>query len=492
MLSKEDIIQIADKGISKDSVLSQLRRFREGFPSLKIASPALINDGILRLADQEITEFISIYESSTVDKIKFVPASGAASRMFKMLYKLLESYDSTEHTIDSIDEDLSLSQFFQKLDQFAFYDELASKYKENSGCSIEEAVSQKKHVEIIDCLLNENGLNYGNLPKGLLTFHRYPIAIRTAANEQLVEGLAYALKNDEVNIHFTVSPDHLSRFEDHISTLANEIDLKVNATYSVQKEKTDTVASTLDFKPFKINGNNLLFRPAGHGALLENLNDLDADLVFIKNIDNVVPDRLKETTIRYKKALAGVLLSYQDIAFKLLRRADQGDDVHTEVVELLSRMGTKGVFSSEEAIKLLNRPIRVCGMVKNQGEPGGGPFWVETASYKSLQIVESAQVNIDNKEQQKVFKSGTHFNPVDLICGLKNYRGGKFDLLKHRDENAGFISEKSYGGEKLLAMELPGLWNGSMAYWNTIFVEVPLETFNPVKTVLDLLKPNHL
>ena len=493
MLSSDDRKQIAAKGVSEEIVIEQLSRFKKGFAPLKISSSAKVGSGILRLSREQTQRSIDIYENASVEVAKFVPASGAASRMFKLLYTLLEDFDGTPETIASIDQDENLSRFFEELDQFAFYEELKTSYKKHNNDSIENGISEKKYDKVVDSLLNSVGLDYGNLPKGLLSFHRYPSSVRTAAEEQIDEGVKYACKEDQVNLHFTVSPNHMHRFQNHVANAISRMnpDVDIQVTYSVQKEKTDTIASTLDFMPFKSIDGQLLFRPAGHGALLENLNDLTADLVFIKNIDNVVPDRLKEITIKYKKVLAGVLLDYQQKSFNLLRREEEGEPVYEDAMDLLNEMGIKGEVSKEEARKLLDRPIRVCGMVKNEGEPGGGPFWVENETYSSLQIVESAQINGEDKKQQEIFESGTHFNPVDLVCGLRNYRGEKFDLLKQRDEEAGFISEKSFNGEKLFAMELPGLWNGSMAHWNTIFVEVPLETFNPVKTVLDLLKPNH-
>jgi hypothetical protein len=325
-----------------------------------------------------------------------------------------------------------------------------------------------------------------------LQFHKYGDVFKTPAQEHLTEGLHYSSKENKVRIHFTVSPEHKNAFEDHVNESVKNLPGEFEIKFSTQKPKTDTIAVNMDNSPFRLDNGELLFRPAGHGALLENLNELDADIIFIKNIDNVVPDRLKEETIRYKKALAGLLLSYQERAFELLEQNDAGESIDSTGRKLLEEMGIKGDLSSSEIRQKLNRPIRVCGMVKNEGEPGGGPFWVKDKQGKeSLQIVESAQVDMRNKFQVQIFKESTHFNPVDLVCGTKNYKGEKFDLLNYRDLESGFISEKSNSGRKLKAMELPGLWNGSMADWNTIFVEVPLITFNPVKTVNDLLKENH-
>ncbi|MEO1255704.1 MAG: DUF4301 family protein, partial [Bacteroidota bacterium] len=446
------------------------------------------NDGILKLTEEETNSFISIYDNSQCKVVKFVPASGAATRMFKQLYEFLE-----EHATSGEVEGEQVKKFFDEIDEFAFYNELNSLYQQTHQQTIKEAIANFEYGMVIDFLLNEKGMNYGNLPKGLLSFHNYDSYVRTAAQEQIDEGIKYAQKENSVHIHFTVSLDHLKLFTEHVSNTINDYgsELDIHVSFSNQKESTDTLASTTEFDPFRSETNELLFRPAGHGALIENLNDLDADLIFIKNIDNVVPDRLKQDTINYKKALAGILLKYQERTFDLLNRLDSGENVYEEANSLLKEMGTFGDFSEEELRSFLNRPLRVCGMVKNEGEPGGGPFWVDYGKYKSLQIVESAQINQNDADQMNVFKSGTHFNPVDVVCSKKNYLGKKFDLLQYRDEEAGFISEKSANGRKLLAMELPGLWNGGMANWNTVFVEVPLITFNPVKTVMDLLKPNH-
>lgn len=493
MFSDKDKELISGKNISIEDVENQLKRFERGFPFSKIAEPAIINNGIRKLSVQEVAEFAEKYDTSDVSVMKFVPASGAATRMFKNLFAFLSEFGGTQESLDVLSrEEKKTGRFFADLDEFAFYDELEEAMSRVHGTTLKEAKKQHKHDLIVELLLNESGLNYGSLPKGLLSFHKYEDHVRTAGQEHLAEGLAYAQKKNSVSIHFTVSPSHQEKFQNHISSSIKSLsaETKISVDYSTQKPSTDTIAATTSFEPFRDEIGNILFRPAGHGALLENLNSLSADLIFIKNIDNVVPDSLKRETIRYKKALAGILLDYQNRTFDLLRRNDNGEDIEEEASILLAEMGVKD-FNKKDAVSLLNRPIRVCGMVKNEGEPGGGPFWIKGGNGLSLQIVESAQVDKQDSAQLKAFKSGTHFNPVDLVCGIKNYKGGKFDLLRYRDDDAGFISEKSYNGQKLLAMELPGLWNGSMADWNTIFVEVPLITFNPVKTVTDLLKSTH-
>ncbi|WP_425389682.1 DUF4301 family protein [Ekhidna sp.] len=492
--SSADKAKIERKGLKEEQVENQLKRFKNGFPSAHLIAAASVEDGIKKISKEELDAFISHYDRSDVEVMKFVPASGAATRMFKGLYAFLDKYDGTPDSFESISrEEKKIGKFFSDLDEFAFYESLNEKMLEKHQCSVNDAKSKNQYDEIVKLLLNEEGLNYGKLPKGLLKFHTYENEERTAAQEHLHEGIAYAKKARKVTLHFTVSPEHLSDFKNHIIESIDSLntEAEIDVSFSTQKEHTDTIASTLDFKPFRDEKGQLLFRPAGHGALLQNLNELDADLIFIKNIDNVVPDKLKTETIRYKKVLAGVLLHYQEKAFDLLKNSEVGNDIITkEGRSLLNEMGVRH-FSDDKIPVLLNRPIRVCGMVKNEGEPGGGPFWVKSGDLESLQIVESAQIDMKDTSQKKTFKAGTHFNPVDIVCGVKNYKREKFDLLKFRDEETGFISEKSYSGQKLLAMELPGLWNGSMADWNTVFVEVPLITFNPVKTVTDLLKTAH-
>lgn len=494
LFSEGDESLIRVKGTSYENVESQLLRFKEGFSPTKITKPAIIDDGIQKLSSEDLEAHCQRYENAEVDVMKFVPASGAATRMFKSLFSFLDKYESTPATIDAIlREDKKVGKFFTELDEFAFFKELDRTILNQKGISAAKALKEYKHNLIVETLLFEEGMGYGKLPKGLLSFHEYTDHTRTAAQEHLSEGLDYANKKGKAQIHFTVSQSHKSLFEDHIAKSIEQlnVDTKIEVSFSVQFPSTDTIAATTDFGLFRDEDGNLLFRPAGHGALLENLNSLSADLIFIKNIDNVVPDRLRQEAVKYKKCLAGLLIDFQHKSFKLLKKAELGESILEEGKLLLKEMGTVGDFSEDDVRLMLDRPIRVCGMVKNEGEPGGGPFWVKGDQCTSLQIVESAQVDKNNKKQLSIFKSGTHFNPVDIVCGVKNYKGEKYDLLKYRDDEAGFISEKSYNGNKILAMELPGLWNGSMSNWNTIFVEVPLITFNPVKSITDLLKPAH-
>lgn len=488
MFTHNDISQIESREMNPSLVGAQVDRFKTGFAPVPILKAATLGNGILRLTDQELEGFTNRYDEASCRVVKFVPASGAASRMFKPLYNFMD-----EGKEASIAGNEVLEHFFASIQSFAFFEELSKRYSESTDSTIKEALQNGDHASVLSFLLDEEGLNYGSLPKGLLSFHVYESNVRTPVEEHVAEGLAYACKNDQILLHFTVSPEHEEAFQLHTDEVlhSSESDVSIKASFSFQKPSTDTVAVNLDFTPFRKDDGKLLFRPAGHGALLENLNDIDADLIFIKNIDNVVPDRLKAETITYKKVLAGVLLSFQKRAFDLLKRLDAGEELFEEAESLLNQMGTSGKIASDSIHDLLNRPIRVCGMVKNEGEPGGGPFWVRDGELETLQIVESAQVDQKDKNKMGIFQSSTHFNPVDLVCGVRNYQGEKFNLMKFLDKDAGFIAEKTAHGKKLLAMELPGLWNGSMAYWNTIFVEVPLITFNPVKTVNDLLKPNH-
>ena len=382
------------------------------------------------------------------------------------------------------------------------------KCEQNEGKSVDELMKDEDYKLIVDTLLNIRGLNYGQLPKGLLSFHKYDDGVRTPIEEHLVEAALYAASNKQAYVHFTISHEHLELFKqkvtEKIAQYEAKYDVKLNVSYSEQKPSTDTIAVNPDNSPFRNDDGSLLFRPGGHGALIENLNDLEADIVFIKNIDNVVPDRLKKETIDWKMVIAGKLVELQKQTFDYLHLLDKGDYTRAELEEILSFLQHNLFCESSEANTLddnalaqylydkLNRPMRVCGMVKNVGEPGGGPFLAYNHDGTiSLQILESSQIDKSNKDYVKMFTDGTHFNPVDIVCAIKNYKGEPFDLTKHVDKSTGFISSKSKNGRELKALELPGLWNGAMSDWNTIFVEVPLITFNPVKTVNDLLREQH-
>lgn len=514
MLSDKDLQQLKTHGIDKATVEKQIENFREGFPFLNIVKAATINDGILQINDPLLDEYVQEYEQTAPHRkvVKFVPASGAASRMFKALHAFTESYGGTDVEYQQLISDekyRDIYTFFKRIQDFAFYHDLQQSHK-NKGNGLNEAILQRQYVQVLETLLHETGLNYGSLPKGLLKFHRYGDTSRTPVEEHLVEGAHYGRDKDgKVHIHFTVSPEHRELFREHVEAVRPQYEQLYGVTYDIsfseQKPSTDVIAVDMNNKPFRNEDGSLLFRPGGHGALIENLNDLDADMVFIKNIDNVVPDRLKEQTYQYKKLLGGLLLGYQEKIFSYLKFLDEAEVISSEQIEEIRHFVENqlcvispqvfSVMEEDEKIRYLigrlDRPIRVCGMVKNQGEPGGGPYWVSSQDGTTLQIVESAQVNMDDPEQQRIFKESTHFNPVDIVCSLKNYNGGKFNLKRYVDPNAGLISKKSKDGKELKAQELPGLWNGSMSDWNTIFVEVPVETFNPVKTVNDLLREQH-
>ncbi|MEI6574740.1 MAG: DUF4301 family protein [Bacteroidota bacterium] len=514
MLTKKDLQQLKEKGISPETLNHQLQNFQDGFPYVKLQRPAIINDGIRVLKEIEANLFSDEYEDNTRDLklIKFVPASGAASRMFKSLFEFTEWFDRTEQAFDKLNADRgfqSIHYFLYHLENFAFYDELRYAMAKDN-LDLVASLDCGDYNTIIEYLLSAKGLDYGSLPKGLLRFHSYPEGNRTSIEEHLVEGAMYARNVDgRIHIHFTLSPEHIAKFDALISTVIEKYEMLFDAkyviTHSIQKPSTDTLAVELDNEPFREVDGSLLFRPAGHGALLENLNDLDADIVFIKNIDNVVPDKSKAIPRIYKRALASILIKLKEQTNKYLNvmavvqvSALRLTEIATFAAHDLSIQLPAGFNKMEDVIQqkilfdLLDRPIRICGMVKNVGEPGGGPFWVTDAhGNTSLQVVESSQVNINDAPQQAIFNGATHFNPVDLVCTLKDYRGQKFDLQCFVDPETGFISTKSKDGRALKAQELPGLWNGAMAKWTTLFVEVPIVSFNPVKTINDLLREEH-
>ena len=507
MFSSADLIFIEERGSNLSTVSEQVENFKSGFPFMEIIQEATVGKGIIQLNQAHAEEFIRFFEKSRekgISLMKFVPASGAASRMFKSLFSAktqLENGDGEEKVL----QDKDINAFFAGLKNFAFYNELKK--------IADKPIDQLSALEVLNLFLTESGLNYGNLPKGLLQFHQYKEKSRTSFEEHCVEGALYAKDIEgKVQMHFTVSPEHQQAFEAHLNEIQkfyeNHFQVSYKISFSQQKQATDTIAVDMQNTPFRNEDGSLLFRPGGHGALLENLNDLDADIVFIKNIDNVVPDYLKDETVKYKKALAGLLLNYQKRIFSYQQVLDErhysalDSKFFAEATNFLENVlnikppSNQYYTEKEELYYYLkakfDRPIRVCGMVKNEGEPGGGPFWAKNNDHSvSLQVVESSQIDISNEEQKLIVNNATHFNPVDLVCGIKNYKGEPYDLLKYRDPKTGFISYKSKDGKELKAQELPGLWNGAMADWNTLFVEVPVNTFNPVKTVNDLLRKEH-
>ena len=484
-------------------MFEQLKNFVTGFPFLKVEAAASVEKGILVPTASEVENYLAVWDEYCKggnNILKFVPASGAASRMFKDLFSFLDG-EANEPTSDFE------KNFFANIEKFAFYNELDEACVKNNSATIKELMAAGNYKAVVYNLLDAKGLNYGALPKGLLKFHNYDSSNRTPVEEHFVEGALYAAMGSKVKLHFTVSPNHRALFEqlvaDKKAVYEKMFGVEYDVTFSEQKQSTDTIAVDADNNPFRENG-ELLFRPGGHGALIENLNDIDSDIIFIKNIDNVVPDRLKADTVTYKKVIAGVLVSLQQKAFEYLRLIDSGKYTHEQVEEII-RFVQQSLFCRCSEIKnledcdlviylrkKLNRPMRVCGMVRNVGEPGGGPFLAYNSDGTvSLQILESSQIDMNNPKAKAMFEEGTHFNPVDLVCSVKNYKGEKFNLPNYVDPSTGFISHKSKNGRELKAMELPGLWNGAMSDWNTVFVEVPLATFNPVKTVNDLLRDTH-
>ena len=477
MFSEKDLQQIAAHGLTPDAVERQIENFRRGFPFLKVVRAASPADGVLVPDAAAVDAAVARYEKALAAKcsvVKFVPASGAATRMFKELFAFVNE-GTRGKGIDTLLENIR---------RFAFWPELQA---------VLPAGADDKAT--VDAIVND-GLGYGRQPKGLVTFHAYPDGTRKAVEEHLVEGAAYAASDGTARIHFTVSPEHMAGFQqllkEKIPVYEKRFGIRYDISFSVQKPSTDTIAVNPDNTPFRQDDGSLLFRPAGHGALIENLAEIDADIIFIKNIDNVTTDAQRGDTIRYKKALAGILLDLQAQAFAYLHELEQGTTDLAPIAEFIEKrlfIKLPANYDAALLISILDRPIRVCGMVRNEGEPGGGPFWVANPDgTESLQIAESSQIA---PEDLPLMQSATHFNPVDLVCGVRKADGSKYDLRDYTDPSTGFISSKSSGGRELRAQELPGLWNGAMARWNTIFVDVPITTFSPVKVVQDLLRPQH-
>lgn len=505
MLTNQDVQQIEAHGGTLKETVKQLETFVKGTPFVTIVTSASVGNGIVEISPSDQQKLISLFDAQkeALDMVKFVPASGAATRMFKMLHSFLDRYNFEEQTLreyikEGGHKDLDL--FFSNIKEFAFINLVRKKIRQlypdykhyNKG---------KRCYYLVKTLLGEEGLNYSNFPKGLIPFHKYNKYTTTAFEEQLYEAAFYASAKEEAYLHFTFSEDHVPFFKEKFEAIQARVSKKTktrfNISYSFQKKETDTIAVTKDNKPFRDEEGKLVFRPSGHGALLDNLNEVDADLVFIKNIDNVVTEAYVEPIAHYKKVLAGKLLWLQKKINHFLELLEK-DEVSEEVVKeiktfLFSHLNVKNIPNEKNQLAfLLIKPLRVCGVVKNTGAPGGGPYWVKNENGNvSLQIVEMAQINTADARQNAIVQEATHFNPVDIVCGVRDCYGKKFDLLKYRDPNTGFISEKSKDGKVLKALELPGLWNGGMAKWNTVFVEVPSSTFHPVKTVNDLLAKEH-
>lgn len=505
MITEADKVTLEKKGISEEQLSRQLERFATGFPYLKIASSAVVGKGITSLSAAEEESAMKRWEKYLSDGgtvTKFVPASGAASRMFKALFSYLDQAEETPA------EGSPVAKLLADFDNVPFYAELDATVQRIHGKSISELIKANRIHDLISAIVNPEGLNYGNLPKGLLTFHRYEGETRTPLEEQLVEGAQSASVNGNVSLHFTVSSDHRKLFEKKLAEvvpgLEKRLGVKYHISLSEQKPSTDTVAANLDNTPFRDADGKLVFRPGGHGALISNLGDIDSQVVFIKNIDNVVPDSRRQPTLRYKRVLAGYLIELHDAVVNFLNILNGGGALPANITEIKEFMRTKLCITDPAMDSLqghdlvrylsakLNRPLRVCGMVRNDGEPGGGPFIAfNPDGSASPQILESHQIDPSNAEYSAMLAGATHFNPVDLVCYIKNPAGEHYNLPAYVDHNTGFISQKSLHGKELRALELPGLWNGAMSDWNTAFVEVPAETFNPVKTVNDLLRTAH-
>lgn len=500
--TSDDLAQLQELGLDLVRVQHQIDNFRQGFAKSRLdaaATPA--NGGIRVLDDSEIARYEKAYRTlgKGLKLLKFVPASGAATRMFKELYDFTATYFGV--AVNFGKEFPEVKEFLENIHTFAFFNDLRDSMA-TADLDIEEYLQRGDYSTVINFLLKEQYLGYGSLPKALLKFHRYGEVQRTPLEEHIVEGALYARCTDgTVNLHFTISPEHRSAFRRKLAEVKHYYEstfgIHLKVSLSEQKHYTDIIAVDEQNNPLRDESGRLIFRPGGHGALIENLNEQRADLIFIKNIDNVVPDWMKHTTVIYKQVLAGMLLELRQRTFELLRALDDNTDGKTlrKAVRFVREELNIAVADDSDARTLhdlLNRPMRICGMVKNLGEPGGGPFYtIDADGRRSLQIVESAQVNHNDPQQEAIFQASTHFNPVDLVCSTKNYRGRYFDLTRYVDPRTGFISKKSKGAQTLKSQELPGLWNGAMADWITLFVEVPVATFNPVKTVNDLLRKEH-
>lgn len=512
--SEVDILQIEENGLTTKEVERQLKIFKRGNIKVDILEAATPGNGIFVFSDGEKNDFINLFDErkKQLELLKFVPASGAASRMFKSLHKFVAEFDPEQDSLRGFldkNGDESLQIFLENIEKLPFYESALTMARENYPDFEEKTSHQQRHI-LVKTMLYEEGLNLSNYPKGLVPFHKYNNRTATAFEEHLYDAAAYLRVNAKAKLHFTVAKGDKDKFEEEFASIKERVEkdtaTQFEISYSYQDPKTDTIAVDENDEPFRDEEGNLFFRPGGHGALIENLNNQEADLIFLKNIDNVVIENNLPEVAENKKILAGKLLDLQEKVFGFLRELDTGNKSEAKLdeigqfaeTELFKKLPASfGKFTGEEKsqflCKQLDRPLRVCGMVKNEGEPGGGPFLVkDEVGDVSLQIIEGAQIDHDNEDQVAILNSSTHFNPVDIICAVKNFKGEKFNLNNYVDESMSFIASKTKDGKPLKALERPGLWNGGMAYWNTVFVEVPVSTFNPVKTVADLLKPSHL
>ena len=505
-----DFAQIQEHGILLQNIQNQLDFFKNGIAKTVLVEPATVSNGILKLSENDFQQKADFFDAnkSNFKLVKFVPASGAASRMFKFLSEFLNDFDVENESINAYvnrKKDNELLIFIVGLEKFPFFKKVDAKLKEIFS-DFDNLESDYKNFNFIKMLLSKEHFDFANKPKAILPFHKYSTHVASPIEEHLYECVYYSSSNGISNLHFTVSETHQKDFENIINAIKGEIeketDTKINISFSYQNKKTDAISVDFSNRPLRDASGKLTFRPGGHGALIENLNNLDADIIFIKNIDNVIQNH-KEINILYKKVLAGILIELQQQIFNYLNDIEKNEEVDLSEIIAFAKKSLNikfpdgfSKYTLENKISfvqnILDRPIRICGIVKNEGDTGGGPFWVrDSKGTVSLQIVETSQIDLANADQARILANATHFNPVDLVCGLKNHRNQKFDLAQFVDHNSGFIVEKNKDGAPLKGYELPGLWNGAMAKWITVFVEVPLTTFNPVKTVNDLLKPAH-
>lgn len=501
--------------IPVESIIEQIETFEKGIPPVRIVKACTIGDGIRIIPAEHYNSYFDLFQSALDNEriIKFVPASGAASRMFKKLQSVLTNSKTTHKELEKAaslgdEESNSVLEFINNLEHFAFYDDLKKRMMD-TGLNLEEIKEQGEYKEILKFTLHKVGLGYAGKPKGSIKFHNYPEGSRTAFEEHLIEALNYTKRKDApAHIHFTISAEHeelVKSVIDPVLKKHSKRGMQIEVRYSFQKTTTNTVAATADNKPFRDENGKIVFRPGGHGALISNLIDLQADIIVIKNIDNLVPDHYREETYKYKKLLIGYLVElHTKLCIYLTKFVEE--DISDEMLRIISNFvkNNLGLEITEDyksmssdnkknyLFRLMNRPIRICGMVRKEGHPGGGPFWVlEKDGKVTKQVVEITQIDLSNKEQEDILKSATHFSPVDFICCVRDYNNKPFDLYRFSDKDSGLITIKSKDGKKLKALELPGLWNGGMANWITVFVEVPKITFNPVKEINDLLKAEH-
>ena len=510
--SPSDVVHIKSLGLSLEQVNNQLEHYKSPPTYVNLKASATIGNGIVKLSESELNDLICFYEAqkTSLRIVKFTPASGAASRMFKMLHQFLFDYDPQKESINSYINKNKITElflFFVTIEKLPFHDEAVAKMRMMVR-DYDLLTLDQKRLLFVKTVLQKSYLNYSNIPKGLLPFHKYKNHISTAFEEHLFEAAKYASVNGEAILHFTITKTHLEQFESKLAAIQKSVEAKTNTkfeiTFSNQESNTNVLAVDLKNQPFRLK-DKLLFRPSGHGALIKNLNQIDADIIFVKNIDNVVVDKYLDEIARYKKALAGMLLKIQNQVFSYAETLESKSVTNNQINEIASFLTNSlnivitsqfEKYANKHKIEYLkskiNRPIRVCGMVKNENEPGGGPFWIKHDNGEtSLQIVEASQVDESLNNQKAILTNATHFNPVDIVCGVKNYKGEAYDLEQFVDFNTYFVTTKTKYGRKLKTLERPGLWNGSMADWNTVFVEVPIITFNPVKTVNDLLKFTH-